>query len=235
MQNQFSIKDSFDAASRINSMLPEVKNSNDLVFVSLDVVSLFTNVPSKKTVDIILKRVDNNKEISTTLSKPSLKKLILDTCQKNPFSFNNKMYQQIDGVNMGGSLSPVLANIIKTEFEEVVAENLIKTGIVTFCARYVDDTLLVVKRKNIDFILQKLSSFDKSLKFTINTFEHCVPNFLDIEICLNGRLSQIRDNTIVLDRCNNWNELLFKEALMIKRHCPTLNTGLRASNKLQLF
>ena len=147
MQNQFSIEVSFDAASRINSMLPEVKNSNDLVFVSLDVVSLFTNVPLKKTVDIILKRVDNNKEISTTLSKPSLKKLILDTCQKKPFSFNNKMYEQIDGVNMGGSFSPVLANIIKTEFEEVVAENLIKTGIVTFCARYVDDTLLVVKRK----------------------------------------------------------------------------------------
>ena len=87
---------------------------------------------------------------------------------------------------MGGSLSPVLANIIMTEFEEVAAENLIKTGIVTFCARYVDDTLLVVKRKNIDFILQKLSSFDKSLKFTINTFEHCVPDFPDIEICLNG-------------------------------------------------
>ena len=96
------------------------------------------------------------------------------------------MYEQIDGVNMGGSLSPVLANTITTEFEEVVAENLIKTCIVTFCARYVDDALLVVKRKDIDFILQKLNSFDKSLKFTINTFEHCVPDFLDIKICLNG-------------------------------------------------
>ena len=186
MQNQFSIKDSFDATSRINSMLPEVKNSNDLVFVSLDIVSLFTNVPLKKTVGIILKRVYNKKEISTSLSKRSLKMLILDTCQKTPFSLNNKMYEQIDGVNMGGSLSPVLANIIMTEFEEAVAENLIKTGIVTFCARYVDDALLVVKRKEIDLILEKLNSFDKSLKFTINTFEHCVPDFLDIEICLNG-------------------------------------------------
>ena len=82
-QNQFSIKDSFDAANRINSILPEVKNSNDLAFVSLDVVFLFTNVPLKKTVYIILKRVYNNKEILTTLSKRSLKKLILHTCQKN--------------------------------------------------------------------------------------------------------------------------------------------------------
>ena len=79
-QNQFSIKNLFDAAYRINSILPEVKNSSDLVFVLFDVVSLFTNVPLKKTVNIILKRVYNNKEISTTFSKRSLKKLILDTC-----------------------------------------------------------------------------------------------------------------------------------------------------------
>ena len=54
------------------------------------------------------------------------------------------MYEQIDRVSMGGSLGPVLANIIMTEFEKVVVENLIKTGIAKFYARYVDDTLLVV-------------------------------------------------------------------------------------------
>ena len=32
--------------------------------------------------------------------------------------------------------------------------------------------------------------------------------------------SQIGDNTIILDRGNNWNVLLFKEALMIKKHRP---------------
>ena len=186
IQNQLSIKDSFDAGNRINSILPEVTNSNDLVFVSLDVVSLFTNVPLKKTVNIILKRVYNNKEISTTLSKRSLKKLILGTYQKIAFSLNNKIYEQIDGVSIEGSLGPVLPNIIMTEFERVVVEDLIKTGIVKLYARYVDDTLLVIKRKGIDFIQQKFISFDKSLKLTIDTFEHCVARFLDIEICPNG-------------------------------------------------
>ena len=52
-----------------------------------------------------------------------------------------------------------------TEFQKVVVENLIKTGIVKLYARYVDDTLSVIKRKDIDFILQKLNSFDKRLKF----------------------------------------------------------------------
>ena len=48
-------------------------------------------------------------------------------------------------------------------------------------------------------------------------------------------VNQIRDNPIVLYRCSNWNKLLFKEALMIKRHCPTLNISLRASKELQLL
>ena len=45
-------------------------------------INLFTNVPLKKTVDIILK----SKLISTTLTKRTLKKLILDSCTKTVFS-----------------------------------------------------------------------------------------------------------------------------------------------------
>ena len=48
-------------------------------------------------------------------------------------------------------------------------------------------------------------------------------------------VSQIRDNTIILDRGNNWNVLLFKEGIMIKKHRPSLNVGLMASKELQLF
>ena len=96
------------------------------------------------------------------------------------------MYKQIDGVSMGGSLGIVLANIIVAKFEKIVVENLIKSGTVKFYARHIDVTLLVVKRKDIDYILQKFNSFDKSLKFAIDTFKHCVPYFLDLKICPNG-------------------------------------------------
>ena len=88
------------------------------MLISRNVASIFTKVPLKKTVNIILKRIYNQKQIPTSLSKGSLKKLILDTCQKTAFSFNNKMYEQLDGVSMGGSLGPVVANIIITECEK---------------------------------------------------------------------------------------------------------------------
>ena len=185
-QNMHTVKDSFDAANKINQILPDVHNSDEYVFVSLDLVSLFTNAPLKKTVDIILKRIYTGKEITTTLTKRSLKKLILDTCQKTAFSFNGKMYEQTDGVSMRGSLGPVLANIIMTECEKVILNQLIENNIVKFYIRYVDDTLLVLRKKDIDIVLTKLNSFNKNLKFTVDTFENCVPHFLDIEICSNG-------------------------------------------------
>ena len=48
--------------------------------------------------------------------KRSLKKLILDTCQKKTsFDFDDKMFEQTDNGSMGGSLGPVLANIMMTE------------------------------------------------------------------------------------------------------------------------
>ena len=89
-------------------------------FISLDDTSLFTNVPLKRTVNIILKRIYVDKVIPTTLRKRTMKKLILDACTKTVFSFNSKFYKQCDGVFMGSRLGPVLANIIMTELESTI-------------------------------------------------------------------------------------------------------------------
>ena len=51
----------------------------------------------------------------------------------------------------------------------------------------------------------------------------------------NFEVNQIRSNTIVLDKADNWNELLFKEVLLIKSLKSSLNTALKASKELQLF
>ena len=96
------------------------------------------------------------------------------------------MYEQLDGVSMGGSLGPVLANIIMTECENVIVDKLTEDGIIKFYIRYVDDTLLVIKRTDISCVLNKFNNFDDNLKFTIDTFENCVPHFLYVEICPNG-------------------------------------------------
>ena len=130
--------------------------------------------------------MDKDKLIQTTLSKRTLKKLIIDTCTKTAFSFDEIIYEQIDVVSMGASLGPVLANIIMTEFEKVFVENLLSTHIIRFYCRYVDDTLILVKPNDIQKVLNKFNSFHKNIQFTVDIFENTTPHFLDLEIHPDG-------------------------------------------------
>ena len=179
--NDYTVKDSFEAAGRIRA-IPEHLFQQGYRFVSFDVTSLFTNVPLERTVNVILKRVYEENLIETTLKKRTLKKLILDACKKTAFSFNNVIYEQVDGVSMGSSLGPVLANIIMTELETAIVDNLFNTGIIKFYVRYVDDTLVLAKPEDFDEILSQLNSFDENLRFTIDSFDDNNVHFLDLKI-----------------------------------------------------
>ena len=156
------------------------------IYVSFNVESLFTNVPIKRTIDIILKQIYDDNVISTNLKKLTLKKLLLDTCTKTAFTFNGIIYEQKEGVSMGSSLGPLLANIIMTKLEEKIIRPLINDNTIKFYARYVDDTLLLIKREDIYRIKNLLDSFDKNLRFTVDCFQNEVPHFLDIELSPDG-------------------------------------------------
>ena len=143
--NEYTVRDSFEAAEKIRG-IPSEFFDQDYVFISFDVESLFTNVPLHDTVNIILERVYKEKLLDTNLSKRSLKKLILDSCQKTTFTFDSTLYEQIEGVSMGASCGPVLANIILTELEKRVVHRLFDDDLIKFYMRYVDDTLVLIKR-----------------------------------------------------------------------------------------
>ena len=149
--------------------------------VSFELTSLFTNIPLRKTVNIILKRIYNSNLVSTTLLK-RMKKFILDSCTKTVFSINGQLYKQIDGVSMGSPLSPTLVNAIVTEFENLVIRPLITSGHIKFYKRYVDDTLILAKPRDMENILTAFNSFQPENKFTIDQFSDNNIHFLDIQI-----------------------------------------------------
>ena len=95
----------------------------------------------------------------------------------------------MDGESVVGWLAPVVASIIMTESEKVIVNKLVKENVIIFYTRYVDDTLSVIQKKIINYVLNQFHSFDKNLKFTIFTFQNSVPHFVDIEICPNWLVS----------------------------------------------
>ena len=115
--------------------------------VSFDVSSLFSNVLLDFTIDVILRKIYNEKILNIKLKRDQLKKL-LELCTKDlHFSFNGKMFRQLDGVAMGSPLGPVIANIFMSELETILIPQL--NDKMSVWLHYVDDTFtfLTVKRK----------------------------------------------------------------------------------------
>ena len=166
--NEYSLKDSLEATQQIHS-IPTELFAQGYRYVSFDLVSLFTNVPLKNTIEIILKRVHNDQLVQTKLKKHTLKKLLLDACQKTALSFNGKIYKQTDSVSMDSSLEPVLANIIMTQMESEIVKPLETKGVIKHYMRYVDDTLLLIKPENVETVLWEFNLFHNNLHFTVDT------------------------------------------------------------------
>ena len=115
----------------------------DEMFISHDVVSLFTNTPIDLALQVIWKQLEGDTELHTRTRftiediMDSLK-VIVTTIN---FSFRGSIYQQMFDVTMGSPVSPLLANL----FMEWLEKQAIATALVEckpkFWKRYVDDVL----------------------------------------------------------------------------------------------
>ena len=106
--------------------------------VSFDIKSLFTNVPLVTRIDIILRRIYTNHELTTLLTKKEMKELLLLCTKNNHFTFNGQIYIQVDSVAMWFPLAALVGDIFMIELERLLIPNLRK---IKFWRRYVHDTI----------------------------------------------------------------------------------------------
>ena len=76
---------------------------------SLDVESLFTNIPLKETINNCVSDLHNKNLYNGKLNKSDLFKLLETATSESSFIFDFFLYKQIDGVAMGSPLRPTLA------------------------------------------------------------------------------------------------------------------------------
>lgn len=93
------------------------------------------------------------------------------------FNFNNVIYDQIDGIVIGSTLGPVLANIFVGFYESQLFENVQRH---TLYYQYIDDTFALFgdEQEAISFFDQ-LELLHLSLRFTMEK-NNCCLLFLDI-------------------------------------------------------
>ena len=87
---------------------------------SYDVTALFTSVPIDPAVNIIRKLLEQDTTLwdRTVLSVQNIIEL-LGLCLHNTyFSFQNNIYEQVEGVALGSPVSPLVANLYMEDFEK---------------------------------------------------------------------------------------------------------------------
>ena len=77
---------------------------------SLDVDSLFTNIPLDETIDICTNTIYSKQDVMQGINKEELQNLLSLATKESYFIFNDVLYKQKDGVAMDSPLGPTLAN-----------------------------------------------------------------------------------------------------------------------------
>ncbi|XP_072400465.1 uncharacterized protein [Diabrotica undecimpunctata] len=175
VSNEYYIKNSFDIFNNFNNyQLPE-----GYVIVSLDVVSLFTNVH----LDAALIAIKNNWYF---------KKLISFLFNNTHFTVNNTVFRQTQGTPLGSTVSLILACYVMDYLLDMVIPELSFYN--HFVIKYVDDLILAIPSNGSTEILQVFNSYDPLLQFTI---EH-EDNLFSVPF-LDTRFIRTNNNSLIID------------------------------------
>ena len=116
-------------------------HSNQIV--SLDVVSLFTQVPTDETLAVVRDKLAAHPllEERTFIPIDNLMEMLTFWVETTFFGMRSDIYRQEEGLVMGSPLSPVLANIYMEYFEEMALGSISRKP--SMWLRYVDGTFIL--------------------------------------------------------------------------------------------
>ena len=147
--------------------------------LSLDVVSLFTNVPVNYALESIKLRWVEIQQF-TTVPEQNFMIMLELVLSSTFFAYKGRFYKQRFGLPMGSPLSPVVANIVLERIENSAINQLTNENRTpTFFKRYVHDCLASIQSEHVDRMLEVFNSFHPRIQFTIEMEENSRLKFLD--------------------------------------------------------
>ena len=107
-KNEYTLDNSRDLINSVS----EMHIDENYFMTSFDVESLFTNIPLKETIDIIVNSIYDGGDDVRGMNRNDFRKLLELITTENYIIFNNKFIRQKEGLAMGNLISAVFANIL---------------------------------------------------------------------------------------------------------------------------
>ena len=181
------IQDTTDFLNQIEKVGHVKKNT---ILGTLDVTSLYTNIPNSEGISAISEILDEKRKSWEKPSNKSLVQLLELVLKLNNFQFNGTNYLQIGGTAMGTRLAPSLANLFMDRLERRMLDGYRLKP--TVWLRYIDDVFFIWDHgeNSLNEWFNYLNAQHKTIKFTTE-FSKKQINFLDttIKIDETGKLS----------------------------------------------
>ncbi|XP_074646585.1 uncharacterized protein LOC141902624 [Tubulanus polymorphus] len=151
--------------------------SADALLVTMDIDSLYTNIPHEKGIASIRQAHRDNPNPGR--SDAELLQLLEISLKENDFNFNENTYLQVKGTAMSKRCAPSYANIFVAEWEK---EDLSRSELQpSLYARFIDDIYMVWEhgRETLMQFIDVLQTVSRSIKLKFEISDTSV-NFLDV-------------------------------------------------------
>ena len=156
------------------------------LLVTLDVSSLYTNIPHNEGIKACRKALNSSDHLSRShLKTESICDLMRMILTMNNFEFDNNYYIQLHGTAMGTRMAPAYANLFMGDLErKLLAQSPLKPFI---WWRYIDDIFMVWTHgeEKLNEFITHINSSHNTIKFT-HQFSESSISFLDVTVLLDN-------------------------------------------------
>lgn len=158
------------------------------LLVTLDVASLYTNIPHSDGIRSVIQAYDNASE-DNPVDSETLGVLLELVLKLNNFEFNNAHYVQINGTSMGTKIGPNYANIFMGTLESEFLSSAQLHPL--FYRRFIDDIFLIWchGEEELKKFITAFNNAHENISFS-HTYSASTINFLDVTV-------KISDNKLV--------------------------------------
>ena len=161
----------------------------DSILVTLDVSSLYTNIPTIEGIRAVAKLLAKHRFGGTEPRNQKIVRMLKYVLTLNNFRFNGENYLQIGGTAMGTKCAPSYANCFMGDWEEKYVYTYHLQPLIW--KRFIDDIFMIWTHgeEELQNFLRHLNNSHESIKFTMESSKSHIA-FLDTLVKLNeGKIS----------------------------------------------